>query len=121
MRKVHDVGNLDTHFEKLRSIYRKKYNLMKNAIKSEFSDKIQTTDVQGALFIWATLPDDCDMMGFCRRAVQEFKVAVVPGNAFMISESDKTTSFRMNFSTPKDEQIITGCERLGKLSKEMFG
>ena len=39
----------------------------------------------------------------------------------MISESDKTSSFRLNFSTPTDEQIIKGCEYLGKLSKDMFG
>ena len=48
-------------------------------------------------------------------------MAVVPGNAFMISESDHTTSFRLNFSTPTDEQLVAGCEMLGKLSKEMFG
>ena len=35
-------------------------------------------------------------------------------------ETDKTSSFRLNFSTPADEQIIKGCELLGKLSKEMF-
>ena len=61
------------------------------------------------------------MMGFCKRAVEEFKVAVVPGSAFMVSENDKTSSFRLNFSTPTDEQIVKGCKMLGKLSKEMFG
>ena len=39
------------------------------------------------------------MTGFCKKAVAEYKVAVVPGNAFMVSESDKTASFRLNFST----------------------
>lgn len=61
------------------------------------------------------------MMSFCSRAVQEYKVAVVPGSAFMISESDMTSSFRLNFSTPSDDQLIAGCEKLGRLSKEMFG
>ena len=45
------------------------------------------------------------MTGFCKKAVAEYKVAVVPGNAFMVSESDKTASFRLNFSTPTDKQI----------------
>ena len=61
------------------------------------------------------------MMAFCNKAVQEYKVALVPGTAFMVNETDKTTSFRMNFSTPTDEQLVKGCEMLGKLSKEMFG
>ncbi len=112
--------DLDTHFAKLRDIYRAKCNLMLDNMAACFSEKISYTKPQGGLFIWATLPDDCDMMGFCSRAVQEFKVAVVPGNAFTMHETDKTSSFRLNFSTPTDEQIIKGCELIGKLSKEMF-
>lgn len=112
--------DLDTHFSKLRQIYKSKCTLMLDNMEKNFSKKISYTKPQGGLFIWATLPDDCDMMGFCKRAVQEFKVAVVPGNAFTMHETDKTTSFRLNFSTPTDEQIVKGCELLGKLSREMF-
>ena len=61
------------------------------------------------------------MMGFCKKAVEEYKVAVVPGTAFTINESDKSYSFRLNFSTPTDEQIVKGIEILGKLTKEIFG
>ncbi|MDO5125470.1 MAG: PLP-dependent aminotransferase family protein [Ruminococcus sp.] len=112
---------MDKHLVSLREIYKKKCNLMLEQIEKNFSSKIRYTKPEGGLFIWCTLPDDCDMMQFCSRAVQEFKVALVPGSAFMINESDKTTSFRLNFSTPTDEQIIKGCELVGKLSKEMFG
>lgn len=109
------------HVKGLQNIYRKKCDLMISEMKKHFSSKIKYEVPQGGLFIWCTLPDDCDMPSFCKKAVSEYKVAVVPGNAFMISESDKTTSFRLNFSTPTDEQIIKGCELLGKLSKDMFG
>ena len=54
-------------------------------------------------------------------AVKDYKVAIVPGTAFNINDDDESRSFRMNFSTPTDENIIKGCEILGKLSKEMFG
>ena len=113
--------DMKAHIADLQEIYRKKCRLMLSEMEKNFSSKISFTRPQGGLFIWCTLPDDCDMMSFCSRAVQEYKVAVVPGSAFMISENDKTTSFRLNFSTPTDEQIIEGCEKLGKLSKEMFG
>ena len=111
--------NLDEHLAKLRGIYKNKCNLMLSQIEKNFSDKISYTKPQGGLFLWATLPKGSDMMGFCTKSVQN-KVAVVPGTAFMINESDETTSFRMNFSTPTDEQIVKGCEIVGKLSKELI-
>lgn len=117
MQKV----DINEHIRGLQDIYRKKCELMISEMKKNFSSKIKYEVPQGGLFIWCTLPDDCDMPSFCKKAVSEYKVAVVPGNAFMISESDRTSSFRLNFSTPTDEQIIKGCEYLGKLSKDMFG
>ena len=113
--------DMEEHFEKLRKIYKKKCNLMVEQIKKNFSSKITFNEPEGGLFIWCTLPKDCNMNEFCTRAIKDYKVAVVPGNAFMINDDDKTTSFRLNFSTPTDEQIIKGCELLGKLSKELFG
>ncbi len=109
-----------SHVAKLPAIYKQKCNLMIENLEANFSKKVTFTRPDGGLFIWCSLPDDCDMMSFCKRSVEEFKVAVVPGTAFMMKESDKTTSFRLNFSTPSDEQIIKGCELIGKLSKEMF-
>lgn len=44
------------------------------------------------------------MNAFCKGAVER-KVAVVPGNAFYSDESAVSHSFRLNFSTPTDEQI----------------
>lgn len=113
--------DMEKHIAGLKKIYKHKCELMTDGIDKCFSSKIKYEKPDGGLFIWCTLPDDCDMNGFCKRAVAEAKVAIVPGNAFMISESDKTTSFRLNYSTPADELIISGCEKLGKLSKEMFG
>ena len=113
--------DMDTHLAGLRDIYRKKYTLMRDEICKHFSPLIAFTQPQGGLFIWATMPEGCDVMAFCKRAASESRVAVVPGMAFMVRETDSCASFRMNFSTPTDEQIVLGCERLGALSKEMFG
>lgn len=115
------VNNYDFegHLSKIREIYRKKCKLMLSEIDKNFSNKITVTRPQGGLFIWATLPEDCDMTGFCKKAVEQ-KVAVVPGNAFTVHESDPISCFRLNFSTPTDEQLVKGCEILGKLSKAML-
>ena len=114
--------DFEAHLDYLRKLYTVKADLcMKLLDEYVVPNGITYNKIEGGLFIWCTLPDDCDMPAFCKKAVSEYKVAVVPGNAFMISESDKSTSFRLNFSTPTDEQIIKGCELLGKLSKDMFG
>lgn len=113
--------DMDEHLKSLRKIYKHKCELMLSEIEKNFSSKITYTKPEGGLFIWCTLPEGCDMMEFCSKAVKEYKVALVPGSAFMINEADKTTSFRLNFSTPTDEQIVKGCELVGKLSKQMFG
>ena len=113
--------DMNTHLSSLRDIYRRKCNLMLKGLEEHFSSKVSFTRPEGGLFIWCTLPDDCDMMRFCKTAVEEYKIAVVPGSALLVSDSEPTTSFRINFSTPTDEQIVKGCEILGRLSKEMFG
>lgn len=113
--------DLDEHFKKLRSINRTKRDIMLNEMERTFSKKVKYNKPEGGLFIWCTLPDDCDMNAFCTKAVQDYKVAVVPGNAFCINETDKTTSFRLNFSTPTNEQLIEGTRILGAMSKEVLG
>lgn len=112
--------NLDEHFSRLRAIYKKKCELMCSYIDSGFSKKVTYTKPEGGLFIWCTLPEECDMPEFCTRAVRDYKVAVVPGNAFCIKESDKTSSFRLNFSTPTNQQISEGMEILASMTREMF-
>lgn len=112
--------DMDAHLEDIRRINRRKCGLMLDAIDSSFSKKIKCTRPEGGLFIWATLPDGCDMLEFCKKAVEEYRVAVVPGTAFLISEEDTINAFRLNFTTPTDEQLVKGCEILGKLSRDMF-
>lgn len=112
--------DLDEHFAKLRSIYKEKCELMCSYIDGGFSEKITYTKPEGGLFIWCTLPEDCDMPAFCTKAVKDYKIAVVPGNAFCIKETDKTSSFRLNFSTPTNQQISEGMEILASMTREMF-
>ena len=113
--------DMDKHISSLQEIYRKKCAFMLDELKKNLSSKVKFSKPEGGLFIWCTLPEGCDTDEFCKRAVAEFKVATVPGSSFVVNDGEKSSSFRLNFSTPTDEQIVTGCEKLGKLSKEMFG
>lgn len=114
-------NDMNQHIARLRDIYRKKCGLMIAGIEEHFSPKVSFTRPEGGLFIWCTLPEGSDMVEFYRTAVAEYKVAVVPGTAFTAHEGDPTTSFRLNYSTPTDEQVKKGIEILGKLTKQFVG
>ena len=110
--------DFNEHLEGLREIYKKKCYLMLNSLKFSMPKSINFTEPEGGLFIWGTLPNG-DVNYFCKKAV-ESKVAVVPGNAFLTNENDRTLSFRLNFSTPTDEQIEKGVELLAQVANTMY-
>ena len=60
------------------------------------------------------------MMGFTKKCVEN-KVAVVPGTAFAVNPGDAEDCFRMNFSTPTDEQIVKGMDILEKVKESFIG
>ena len=111
----------EAHFNKLRDIYRRKCGLMCSYIDDGFSKDITYVRPEGGLFIWCTLPDSCDMNAFCTKAVRDYKIAVVPGNSFSIQPDEVSKSFRLNYSTPTDEQISKGMEILARMTREMLG
>lgn len=111
--------DLDEHLHFLQDLYRKKLNLMCDLIESELPSSITYNRPQGGLFVWCKLPDGVDMSAFCKAAVLN-KVAVVPGNAFMMHDDDPTQCFRMNFSTPTDEGIIKGMKLLAETAKSFI-
>lgn len=110
----------DAHLEGLRAIYRKKSSIAMDALdRCLVPHAIAYGKVEGGLFLWCTLPDGVDMLNFCKQAVLR-KVCVVPGNAFLTDENEPSQSFRINFSTPTDEQLVKGIEILGELAKDII-
>ena len=53
-----------------------------------------------------------------RKTALSRKVAVVPGTAFNCDTNAPSNSFRMNYSTPSDEQIVRGVRIIGEILKE---
>lgn len=109
----------EAHLNRNREIYRQKCELMTGLIDQHLKDYVEYVKPDGGLFIWLKLPKNADMVSFCTAAVDN-KVATVPGNAFSADTNEISHCFRMNYSTPTDEQIIQGMEILGKTAKEFF-
>ena len=110
--------DLDGHIKDIQDIYRRKCTLMLDSIEKHFSDKVPITRPQGGLFIWCTLPESVDTSLFIKIAAER-NVRVVPGATFNCDTNVRSRSFRLNFSTPSDEQIISGIKILGELTREM--
>lgn len=114
--------DFDGHLENLRKIYRKKANFCMELLdKYVVPTGITYHKIDGGLFIWCRLPENSkmSMTDFCRKAI-DYKVCVVPGNAFLTDEAEQCSSFRINFSTPTDEQLEKGIKLLGKLASEVL-
>jgi 2-aminoadipate transaminase len=105
----------NAHIAMLKNLYKNKCELMLNQLNACMPPSIKFTRPQGGLFLWGELPKGSDMVGFCKRAIEEYKVAIVPGNAFLVDEKEPCDSFRLNFSFPSNEQIVKGVELLSKV------
>ena len=107
--------DFNAHLQRLREIYTKKAEFCMELLDKYCAPAITYHRIDGGLFIWCDLPEDVDMPQFCKTAVLN-KVCVVPGNAFLTDENETCHSFRINFSTPTDEQLEKGIRILGRLA-----
>ncbi len=99
--------NFEGHLNNLRDIYTKKAKLALDLAEEYLSDTVTYTKPDGGLFMWCTLPDYIDMTAFVKKAL-EYMVAVVPGTAFLTDANIPCNSFRINYSTPTDDELKRG-------------
>ena len=110
--------DFEAHLTYLRELYRKKARFMMDLLDEHLAPYITYDKIDGGLFIMCKLPDNINMLDFCKEAVKR-KVCVVPGNAFLTDETEECHTFRVNFSTPTDQQLEKGVKILGELIKEL--
>ena len=111
--------DLDAHIAMIRKVYGRKCNLMLACLEKELPSSVKFTRPEGGLFIWVTLPDGVDATAFLKACMAE-KLMIVPGATFNCDVTEGSMSFRLNYSTPSDEQITEGISRLGEAVKELY-
>ncbi|WP_145047627.1 PLP-dependent aminotransferase family protein [Paenibacillus xylanexedens] len=104
----------DSHIDSIRTIYHRKSALMIEQLNQHMGDRITFTQPEGGLFLWCDLPHQVPMLEYAKTAAAQ-GVAVVPGTAFLVDESEPCNAIRLNFSTPSDEQIVKGIQILGQV------
>jgi len=111
-----DSGPWEDYVRSLIEIYRRRRDVMLDALAEHFPRSAHWTHPQGGLFIWATLPDYIDTTDLLARALDEH-VAFVPGRAAFL-DGRGGSSMRLNFSGVGETEIREGIRRLGEVVRE---
>jgi 2-aminoadipate transaminase len=117
-----DSGPWGDYLGSLVEIYRRRRDVMLDAMAEHFPREAEWTHPLGGLFIWATMPDYIDTTDLLARALQE-NVAFVPGRAAYL-DGRGGSSMRLNFSGVPEDQIREGIRRIGEVIHEqvaMYG
>jgi 2-aminoadipate transaminase len=100
----------------LSELYRRRRDVMLDAMAEHFPREATWTHPEGGLFLWATLPDYIDTTDLLARAIEE-RVAFVPGRAAFV-DGRGGSSMRLNFSGVDEDEIREGIRRLGEVIRE---
>ncbi len=107
-------GHLSRRLPGTVALYRRKREVMLDALSREMPDGVTWTKPEGGLFLWVRLPEGVDAGALLKTAVAEEAVMYVPGGAFHADGSGRNT-MRLNFSYPGEEEIRNGIARLAAL------
>ncbi|MDG4647183.1 PLP-dependent aminotransferase family protein [Roseibacterium sp. SDUM158017] len=112
-----DRFDLAAHVATLCASYRRKKEVMLEAMRRHFPQDVTFTDPEGGLFVWARFPEGFDATAFMRDvALPEARVAYVPGGSFF-PVTEQPNFARFNYSGLSEERIVEGIAALGAALK----
>ena len=111
--------SIEDHIKKLRTVYKRRCDLMIECMDKYFPEKVVHTNPEGGLFIFCTMPKEYDSKEVMAKALEK-GVAFVPGNTTMIDDKAKSNTFRMNYSNASEENIEKGVRLLGEVLHEIM-
>lgn len=119
VREYFGEGRWREYVESLVDLYRKRRDVMLEALAEHLPKQARWTEPDGGLFVWATLPDYIDTSDLLAKALRE-NVAFVPGKAAYV-DGRGGASMRLNFSGASEAEIREGVRRIGKVVREQVG
>ena len=109
-------NDIDKNIESNVQIYRKKRDIMLEALDKYFPAEATWTKPEGGFFVFVTLPEYIDAGEMFPEAIKE-KVAYVSGAPFFTNGKGKNT-MRLSFCYPNEKDIEEGIKRLGQVIKK---
>lgn len=107
-------GEMASHLERLRQAYRERAEAMLSSLAASFSSDVRFTRPSGGMFVWVELPHGIDAAPLLPVAIEQEKVAFVPGAPFHPNGGGENT-LRLNFTHASPDVIRSGIARLGRV------
>ncbi len=107
--------HLDGHIERLKGIYRRRRDLMLEALQRHMPDGTTWTRPDGGFFIWVTFPEGVDTTRMLPQA-RERGVEFLPGTTCYTDDQGRN-ALRLSFSFASDDQIDPGIRVIGEIAK----
>ena len=101
-RDAHGEPAWRAYIERLQDLYRRRRDVMLEALGEHFGEHAAWTTPQGGLFIWATLDERLDTTDLLALARKSEGVAFVPGRAAYVDGRSGSSSMRLNFAGVPD-------------------
>jgi 2-aminoadipate transaminase len=111
-----EAGPWEEYVRSLIEIYRRRRDVLLDALAEHLPREATWTHPCGGLFIWARMPDYIDTTDLLARALEEH-VAFVPGRAAYI-DGRGGSEMRLNFSGVGEAEIREGVRRIGEVVRE---
>src|SRR3954449_4731465 len=111
-------GDWQGYLATLRDLYRRRRDVLLDALGEHLPPEARTTRPQGGLFVWATLPVELDTTDLLARALSR-NVAFVPGRAAFV-DGRGSDALRVNFSGVDEATIREGVRRIGEVVHEQL-
>lgn len=109
---------VDTHIQKISAVYGAQAEIMLAAIREYFPQEVRTTQPEGGMFLWATLPDGLSSITVFDKTIAQ-NVAFVPGKPFYVGSGGENT-MRLNYSNADADTIREGIRRMGLVLESMY-
>ena len=111
-------GRLDAHIRELNVLYRRKRDLMLEAMRRELPAGWSAAVPQGGFFIWCRLPEGMSAEALLKQA-EAAGVTFVPGTQFF-ANGQGDDAIRLAFSFQSEERIAEGIARLGAAMRALL-
>lgn len=107
------------YVEQVIEVYRKRRDVMLAALEEHFPEEASWTHPRGGFYIWATLPEYLNTEDLLALALEQEKVAFVPGSGGWVDGSG-ANHMRLAFCGVPEATIEEGIKRLAKVIREQM-
>jgi len=114
-----EMFDLDAHVERICKVYKKRMSVLIDSVREFFPKEAVVVPPAGGLFAWVELPEGVNAREVFKVAVEEHKVAFVPGGAFF-AEPGHENYMRLNFSNVPEDRLKEGIRRLGAVLSQIM-